>query len=274
MSAFQHNTLPHLGLKHFAPSAKLAPYVQCYWFIQCASADAAQTSEYLHPDGGMSLTFNYSDNLTFDNGYHASDCILDGAHTTTRAMHLKGQFNVVGIRFLPTGARAFLAIPLNELKSQLISITDIPNVDVNQLYEQLGEAVSYADKVVLIENWLLSNMRPEQQTSDVIRASLQFLDHHYGDVNITAMADRFNVNKRKLERLFNEQVGLTAKEYARNQRIKHARFYLKKHSELSLAEIAYELGFYDQAHFSKQFKQVVGISPKAYHVKSQQQLTP
>lgn len=115
MSDTQDNLLPHLGFQLFAPSAKLAPYVQSYWFIQ-SGQQGINTSEYLHPDGGMSIMFNYSDSLKFDDGIDVGNTLFDGAHTSSRAMHLNGQFNVIGIRFLPAGARAFLAMPLNELK--------------------------------------------------------------------------------------------------------------------------------------------------------------
>jgi AraC-like DNA-binding protein len=270
MTEFQRPPLSHLGFKRYAPSVKLAPFVQCYWFIQSVPSHHTQTSEFLHPDGGMSITFNFSDNLTIDDGKHDGVGLIDGANTTTRVMHINGQFNAVGIRFLPAGARAFIGMPLNEVKSQLISFNEIPELGLQQLYQQLGDAKSHTDKINLIEKWLSKTIHQEQRPSDVVNASLHFLNHLHGNVNITAMANHFDINKRKLERLFNDQVGLTAKEYAQTRRIQQARLYLKQHPELSLTDIAYELGFYDQAHFTKLFKHVIGISPKIYQHKSQQ----
>jgi len=268
MSDTQDNPLSHLGFKLFAPSAKLAAYIQSYWFIQ-SEQHSINTSEYLHPDGGMSLTFNYSDSLKFDDGVDVGDTLFDGAHTSTRAMHLKGKFDVVGIRFLPAGARAFLSMPLNELKSELLPSSDIPLSGHEELYQKLAEASSYIEKISLIETWLYNIIKPEPNALNVVNAALDIVNRHHGDVSIAAVANRLDLNQRRLERLFNHQVGLTAKEYARNKRIKQARFYLKQHPELSLAEVAYDLGFYDQAHFSKQFKKVVGLSPKVYATKSQ-----
>lgn len=270
MTKFQRNPLSHLGFKRYAPSMQLAPFVQCYWFIQSSTGHHTQTSEYLHPDGGMSITFNFSDNLTIDDGSHDDVGLLDGANTTTRVMHINGQFNAVGIRFLPAGARAFIGMPLNEIKSQLLSFNELPELGLQQLHHQLAEAKSHTYKINLIKNWLSKIIHQEQQASAVINGALQFLNHRHGNVTISTLANHFDINKRKLERLFNDQVGLTAKEYAQTRRIKQARLYLKQHPELSLTDIAYELGFYDQAHFIKLFKHVVGISPKSYQLKSQQ----
>jgi len=268
MSNTQDTALSHLGFQRFAPSAKLAPYIQSYWFIQ-SEQQSINTSEYLHPDGGMSITFNYSDSLKFDDGADVGGTLFDGAHISSRAMHLKGKFDVVGIRFLPAGARAFLAMPLNELKSELLPSSDIPLLGHEELYQKLADASSYREKTSLIETWLFNIINPEQAATKAVNASLTILNKHHGAIAISSMAKQLDVNQRRLERLFNDQVGLTAKEYARNIRIKQARTYLKQHPHLSLADIAYELGFFDQAHFSKQFKQVVGISPKAYATKSQ-----
>jgi len=268
MSTANDNQLPHLGFQLFAPSAKLAPYVQSYWFIK-SGQHSISTSEYLHPDGGMSIMFNYSNSLKFDDGIDVGHTLFDGAHTSTRAMHLKGKFDVIGIRFLPAGARAFLSIPLNELKSELLPSADIPLSGQEELYQKLAEASSYSEKTSLIETWLYNIIKPESNALHVINAALDIVNRHHGDVSIAEVANRLDLNQRRLERLFNDQVGLTAKEYARNKRIKQARFFLKQHPELSLAEVAYDLGFYDQAHFSKQFKKVVGLSPKVYATKSQ-----
>lgn len=265
----KNNPLPHLGFKRFAPSTKLAPYIQCYWFIKSGLQQKINTSEYLHPDGGMSITFNYRDNLKFDDGHDVGNTIFDGANTVSRALHLNGHVDAVGIRFLPAGARAFLSMPLNEFKGELLSLSDTPLNAYDDLYHKLADVMSYSDKITLIEDWLSQVIAPEQSALDIVNASLDLLNQHQGAVAISAIAETLDINPRRLERLFNDQVGLTAKEYARNIRIKQARFYLKQQPNLSLANVAYDLGFFDQAHFSKQFKQVVGISPKAYAGKSQ-----
>ncbi|MBL4637737.1 MAG: AraC family transcriptional regulator [Proteobacteria bacterium] len=167
------------------------------------------------------------------------------------------------------GSRAFLSMPLNEFKGELLSLTDTPLNGYDDLYHKLADVMSYSDKVLLIEDWLSQVIAPEQSALDIVNASLNLLNQHQGAVAISAIAETLDINPRRLERLFNDQVGLTAKEYARNIRIKQARVYLKQQPNLSLANVAYDLGFFDQSHFSKQFKQVVGISPKAYASKSQ-----
>ena len=267
MANHEDNPLTHLGFQRFAPSKGLAAYIQCYWFIRSAQ-HSINSSEYLHPDGGISITFNYGDSLKFDDGLNVGDITFDGANTTTRSLHLNCHVDTVGIRFLPAGARAFLAMPLNEFKGQLLSITDTPLTGYDELYQKLADESEYIKKVALLEAWLSQVINPQQTELTLVNAALQILEQYQGAIAISTLAAKLAVNQRRLERLFNDQVGLTAKEYGRNIRIKQARFYLKQHSNVSLADVAYNLGFFDQAHFSKQFKYVVGISPKAYAAKS------
>lgn len=265
----QHNPLPHLGFKRFSPSAKLARYVQSYWFVNSELSLSNDRSEYLHPDGGMSIIFNYSDVFQFANNNKASEFIFDGAGTATRALNLKGRLNIIGIRFHPAGASSFLSTPLNEYKNTLLNHDDVPFKQQAELYQQLSEVDSYQQKVNLIEKWLTHIVKPEAVISDVVSASVNFIQQHHGQLTISDLAKQLGFNQRRIERLFNSQVGLTAKEFAQNIRVKHARTYIKQKPNLTFAEIAHDLGYYDQAHFNHQFKQVMGISPKRYSQKSQ-----
>lgn len=262
--------LPHLGFQLIKPSAKLACYIQSYWFMQTEHLDAVDTNEYLHPDGGMSIIFNYSDKLQFDDGSPVGDSIFDGVNTTTKSLTLKGKFNTVGIRFHPAGASAFLSTPLNEYKNELISLSDTAFKNQSELYHQLPEIPTIAEKVAFIEKWLYRTLLPENKHATLMQASLRLINQHHGSLQIASLAARLDTNPRRIERLFSSQVGITAKEMARNIRVKHARHYMKHNPQLALADIAYDLGFYDQAHFNHQFKQVIGISPKNYFAKSLQ----
>ncbi len=269
MSDHKNIPLPHLGFQLIKPSTDLARYIQSYWFMQTEHLDAVDTNEYLHPDGGMSIIFNYSDKLQFDDGSSVGDCIFDGVNTSTKSLTLKGKFNTVGIRFLPAGASAFLYVPLNEFKNELISLADTPLKNQSELYHQLPEIPTIEGKVAFIEKWLCRALLPENKLSQLMHASLHLINQFNGSLQISTLTEQLNINPRQLERLFKTQVGITAKEMTRNIRVKYARDFIKQHPERTLVNIAHDLGFYDQAHFNHQFKQVIGISPKVYAAKSQ-----
>ncbi len=263
MSNSEDRPLMHLGFKRIEPSKKLSALVECYWFINTDIDSPVIAKEYMHPEGGVGIIFNYADPLQFDGIEQAAPCILDGTNTLTRELGLNGVLDAVGIRFKTTGAHLLFSLPLNELKNETLSLADTPLKNYPDLYSKLSHAKTLSAKVSTLENWLCKSLLSEVNTSNVVKQSLQLIKHQKGVVTIESVAKTLNFNQRRIERLFNSQVGITPKEYSRNLRIKAARAYIKSNNH-SFSEIAYDLGYYDQAHFINQFKKVTGTTPRDY----------
>jgi AraC-like DNA-binding protein len=69
---------------------------------------------------------------------------------------------------------------------------------------------------------------------------------------------------RSLQRLFRREVGVSPKEVIRRYRLMEAAERLAKEEGLSGSDLAYSLGYADQAHFIRDFKAVTGVPPSAY----------
>ena len=76
------------------------------------------------------------------------------------------------------------------------------------------------------------------------------------------------ISQRQLERLYKTQVGMSPKHYARLMRIMAARLALKQKPAQSNTRLAIDLGFYDQAHFIREFTAVIGMTPYRYMQRS------
>lgn len=259
------NALSHLGFRRFKPSKKLANFIDCYWFINTKNAQPLDSTEYLHPDGGMGIILNYGDPFfQLEKSNQAGTCMLDGTNTITRALGFNGIINSAGIRFKTAAAGLFFSHPLNELKNETASLGDIHLKHHSSLYYNLDKAKTYHEKIATIENWLYRCIQPEAEVSKVVMASIQLMNKNKGISPISKIAQKLDYSPRKIERLFRSQVGISPKEYSRILRIDAARTYMKHQQNMSLADIAYHLEFYDQAHFIHQFKQVVGMTPREY----------
>lgn len=86
----------------------------------------------------------------------------------------------------------------------------------------------------------------------------------YGNVRIENIARRLDLTERHLERLFREQVGVAPKQLARIVRARSARDVIRKSPGIELSAVAYELGYSDQAHFTREFKAIIGLAPADY----------
>lgn len=257
--------LSHLGFQRFEPSIGLATLVDCYWFIN--STDPITSDEYLHADGGMGIILNYGGDLRLEGELNNEACIFDGVNTATKRLSLKGILNAVGIRFKPAGANLLLSLPLSELKNETISLADTTLRKTEELYDKLAEARSFQLKVSIIEDWLYGSLQEKNQISKVVSASLTLIEKYNGLLPIKAVARELDYNQRKIERLFKAQVGLAPKEYSGILRAEQARLYIKRNRDNSFAMMAHDLGYYDQAHFTHQFKKVVRLTPREYSMK-------
>ncbi len=255
--------LEHLGFVRVEPDQSLAAYVDSYWFIDARCCNPHGFQEFLHPDGGMGFIFNYGDSLSFDGQIEKNDASLDGTSTKSTHLVLTENIKAVGIRFKPAGASVFFDMPLHEFKDQRVSMRDLNSIQFENLYDQISQHKSLRAKVSIIEKVLHKIRRADGIISTRLLSAIHHLKESQGQIALDSLSQRLNMSQRNLQRLFNAQLGMTAGEYTKICRAEQARTLLKK-TKLPLAEAAYKLGYYDQAHFIKSFKSVVGITPGQY----------
>ena len=123
------------------------------------------------------------------------------------------------------------------------------------------EAVDIKSRVY-ITNQMLSNFYCKVDGSKInfpIDSIINHINTTKGVINIHSVASEFNCSISRLERNFKEFAGLTPKSYSKLIRLRNViRLAARKDS---LMDIIYSLGYYDQAHFIKEFKSYVGESP-------------
>jgi AraC-like DNA-binding protein len=94
--------------------------------------------------------------------------------------------------------------------------------------------------------------------------ALQYMHQHLAEeMSLEAIATHIHISQFYFCRLFKQSMGVTPYQYLLQQRVERAKQLLLQ-DELSIAEIALEVGFANQSHFCVQFKRWVGISPKQF----------
>jgi AraC-like DNA-binding protein len=95
-----------------------------------------------------------------------------------------------------------------------------------------------------------------------IKKMLATTDNEFYSNKEIAMA--LGVSVRNAETTFKELFGKTIHQYQLEQKIERAKFYLEYYPKMKIIDVSLGLGFYDEFHFSKQFKKLTGISPSEY----------
>jgi two-component system, response regulator YesN len=98
----------------------------------------------------------------------------------------------------------------------------------------------------------------------MIRASLDYIESEYAsDLTLASLADKLYVNPNYLSKLFKTETGFTFSHYLTHYRIKQAKQLLHD-THLKIYQICKQVGYTDQAYFSRLFKATEGISPYEY----------
>lgn len=269
--------LSYLGYQQFLPAPPLRTHVECYWVIRRDSVLHAAREEFLHPNGATGIMFHLADAPTYDGkgGGHAA--VVNGPQTTTTRLGLRGAIETIGLRFHPGGAYPLLGMPLHELAEARAALGDVAvRAQVREVHERLYHAASVAERIELLDRWLLERLAQQADRTGVVERSLDAILRGGGQSPIRQVAADLHISERQLERLYKTWVGISPKKYARLVRVEEARALMKRNAralstpsldrveEKKLVDIGYATGFFDQSHFIREFRSIEGITPQQY----------
>lgn len=256
--------LAYTGFRQRLPSADLQPYIQCYWQIQKDLSQTSPSIELMHPDGGLGVILNFGSKLIYEDRAICADSFMDGIHTKTRQMSMLGHIDAIGIRFNPGGASRFFSVPLSDINN---STTNLNNFALDHFLERCQEAKETnpeRDILWFVDSLLLKMLKEPRRTDLLMQVLRNRINTSKGTVSISEIIKDIGKSYRQIERLFKVYMGMTPKQYARIIRVENARYLLKNNINQSCTEIGELSGFYDQAHFIREFKSIVGMPPRKY----------
>ncbi|MBD0269338.1 MAG: helix-turn-helix transcriptional regulator [Cyanobacteria bacterium Co-bin8] len=132
-----------------------------------------------------------------------------------------------------------------------------------------GESLAVAFALHLIEQHSVRPQKlrrpPGKLPSQQLKQVIEYVHDNLGEeLSLTALAEQTNLSAFHFARLFKKSLGLSPHQYMLQTRVERAKRLITKANRPDLADIALQVGFYDQAHFTKAFKRVVGIPPKGF----------
>jgi AraC-like DNA-binding protein len=189
---------------------------------------------------------------------------IQGVVTGRFTRLLDGAGRAFGVKFRPAGFRPFLGSPVSALADRTLPVSTV--------FGAGGEAAAARMEA---EN---DDARVVEMALELVRAHLSEPDPNVPTVNgivalivaersitrVDDVAERTGIGKRSLQRLFSEYVGVSPKWVIQRYRLHEAVERLDAGQHVNLAQLAVELGYFDQAHFVRDFKALVGRPPSAY----------
>lgn len=230
------------------PPPELAMHVMSFWGFEVRLPAGESQVHHIWPDGCVSLSCRVADGKPFGLG-------LVGPTTSARKADVEGTFAYRGMRLRPEAARAVLGFAPATIREQMLPAFQVFGASGLADDVAAADAQSFAS---VYGDWLSKRGAPEPDGS--IRAAVELAIESHGGATVAAMAEAAGLGVRQLQRRFLDAVGITPKEYARIRRVRSTLAAVLR-GERSLAALAHDLGFADQAHMTRELGDVTGFTP-------------
>lgn len=239
-------------LNRYHPCAALAGVLDHHWVVEWNLSDQPPYTQRTLPYPCVNLVFDRRQTGVFG--------VASGAFETM----LADVGRVIGLRFRPGAFRAFFGKPVHLLTDKVLPASTLLGCDDAAVEEMVLSAPDDAGMVAAAEALLLRVLPPPDPQVARIHAILQMLQQDVGLTQVRDLAERAGMSERTLQQLFFDYVGVTPKWVICRYRLHEAADKLSAGEPIQLSELAHALGYFDQAHFTRDFRKLVGKSPAEY----------
>lgn len=248
----------------YPPSADLSALVKLHWTLE-VSAEASGTRQRVLPDGCLDMIFILGDDIRRVTPEGAlvrqPRAMLLGQLSEPFEVEPEGHVLSFAVRFYPHGFGSFVNTPLKDLANKETPLRAVFGPDADVLQQRIIAAANTAERIVIAEEFLLQRVGNATTADHMIVAAVDAIMASRGSTSVGTLVAEDPAKRRMLERKFREQVGVSPKQLCKVVRLQTVLRLLLDRERNTLTRIAYESEYYDQAHFSKDFKEFTGMAP-------------
>ncbi|MBB6669406.1 helix-turn-helix domain-containing protein [Cohnella nanjingensis] len=240
------------SVSRYSPSADLIHFIEHYWVVRWDLRGQEPHLQETLPHPSVHLVFE-RDNSRIVGVFKGRFSVL-----------LKEQGAVFGVKFRPGAFYLFLHKPVSTLTDRMVPFQEAFGMSSQALEQRLFAQETAEQMIPLAESFIRERL-PEPDTNvDFINTIVQSIISDRSIVKVDDILARYQIHKRQFQILFRQYVGVSPKWIIQRYRLHEAVEKMADGDILDWSNLALDLGYYDQAHFIKDFKSIVGKSPEIY----------
>jgi AraC-like DNA-binding protein len=248
------------------PVPALAPFVDHLW---CLNDAPAHQLERVMPAGTLELVINLAEDefRIYDRDdprryTRFAGAMVSGAYSRYFVIDTREHASILGVHFKPGGAARVLGVPPGALADLHVELSQLWGTSARELRDRVCETCGCEPRFQLLEEALLHRLSSTREIRPAALAGLEWLGlgRRVGDV-----AQELALSRRRFITVFNEDVGLTPKLFARIARFQRALQGSQRSETPDWSRLALESGYFDQSHMIRDFVEFSGLSPAALH---------
>ena len=245
--------------REFPPPEPLRPFVEAFWWLTSGRAIAPPDAGTVIPDGSAEIVLAFADPVRPSPRARPIRRFVAGQMERPWRVIYTGAVDLTGIRLHPAAVRPVLGVRSATFANQVVNLKRVSpaldralaaldNSEVDRRLADLGTRLGA----------VLQRVPPPDL---LVSAAAGEIRRRRGRIRIAALAVGLGCGVRRLERLFHDEVGLSPKRWARVIRFQHA-FQEASKPNPDWAQTASALGYADQAHLTREFREFAGIPPR------------
>jgi AraC-like DNA-binding protein len=249
----------------YIPENELRDSIDYIWYhAEDALSCRCMSIPFLHPE----MLFNLGDDFRVEAGGRAFDYTttgaLSGIYMTPVTTSVRGRHHAMGVIFKPEGLYRLLGLPTWRF-GMPVAMPEIMGMGVlRDLVGELLEDVAPMEKIRRLERFLLTVARPMRMPA-IVTDFMEAIDTEpLRKGRIKEFLESGGHAPRQFIQAFRNAVGHTPQTYLQLVQVNKSIELIAGQPGMSLTEVAYEQGFYDQAHFIRVFRKFSGITPLRY----------
>ena len=235
-------------LRRYYPSRPLAAVIEHFWTVHWDLRGRPDYTAEVLPHPAVNIAF------TRERGW------VTGVTTAKYTYHLTGAGDVLGIQFRPGAFRSYLGRSVASITDKTLPVTDIFPSAGDTFRTQLLDRTTDADIVAAAEALLTTRLPAADPHVELVNQIIARVRDDRELTSVATLARHFDRPERTLQHLFSTYVGVGLKWIIRRYRIMEAAERVEAGDE-SWTNLAHDLGYSDQAHFTNDFTKLVGRAP-------------
>jgi AraC-like DNA-binding protein len=255
--------------KEFPPPRAIADFVKAFWIVECTGATNANQVYRLLPHSCPRLVFHYHNRFSKFPGNTDQDqvsaAVLKGHTLDYQEYAVRGDFGFIGAYLYPFTPMLIFGVPAPEYLNQVLEIETLAEHSwCASLQERVMEATSTEGRLRILALLLQTRLARRSLAVSPFEEMIKEIIAQKGNIPVGELARMSNLSIKQLERKFKSLIGLMPKTFCRVVRFQSTLLASQAFRFGRLTSLALDAGYYDQAHFVNDFKELAGFPPSFY----------
>jgi len=255
--------------REFDPPGELRDTIKCFWH-NIRDFGALQSAFEVQPDGYAEIIFYFGSHCSIScNGalQPLPSPFMMGLLNQPAVFYTQGRLEIIGVRCFPWTVFDLLGLPPGK---DGVRVFEHPIAGLQDELNKCIHAGRIDEAVAEVKRYFTDARQPAGNDSTLSKAGVAMREAN-GTMPVSEVAAAAHATVRTLQRKFRQSSGYSVKDVSGLMRFEQVRNYLWRYPEANLAGLAYELGYTDQSHLSREFKRYSGATPAAFARKAKKE---